>query len=276
MTGDNSMQQKAPNSRAKDLAIVKTSGKVSTKTMLIWGIVAFVLAASWQGAEMRPWELVENYSNMAVLLADFFPPDFSDLDYYISEMVITVQIALWGTFLSALLGIPLGLLSSENLFGKVTVNITRRLMDITRSINEVVLAMIFVAAIGLGPFAGVLAIFFHTTGVFAKLFSEAVEAIEMGQLEGIRSVGATKTEEIIYGVLPQVSPLWLSFILYRFESNVRGAAVLGIVGAGGIGTAIFETLGGFMFQKTCVIMVVIIIFVNTIDYLSLYLRKKFI
>ena len=107
-------------------------------------------------------------------------------------------------------------------------------MDACRAINELVFAVLFVVAVGLGPFAGVMALFIHNTGILAKLFSEAVEAFDPRPVEGIRATGAS-VQEIIYGVIPQVMPLWLSYGLYRFESNVRGATVLGIVGAGGIG-----------------------------------------
>jgi phosphonate transport system permease protein len=96
-----------------------------------------------------------------------------------------------------------------------------------------------VVAIGLGPFAGVMALFVHTTGILAKLFSEAVEAIDPRPVEGIRATGASKLQEVVYGVVPQVLPLWISFSLYRFESNVRSATVLGLVGAGGIGQVLF-------------------------------------
>ncbi len=112
-------------------------------------------------------------------------------------------------------------------------------MDACRAINEMVFAMLFVVAVGLGPFAGVLALFIHTTGVLSKLLSEAVEAIEPGPVEGIRATGANKLEEILYGVLPQVMPLLISYSLYRFESNVRSATVVGMVGAGGIGVTLW-------------------------------------
>src|SRR5690606_21259568 len=107
-------------------------------------------------------------------------------------------------------------------------------------INEMVFAMLFVVAVGLGPFAGVMALFVHTTGVLAKLFSEAVEAIDPGPVEGVRATGATSLQEIIFGVIPQVMPLWISYSLYRFESNVRSATVVGMVGAGGIGVILWE------------------------------------
>ena len=109
----------------------------------------------------------------------------------------------------------------------------RRVLDAFRAINEMVFAMLFVVAVGLGPFAGVLALWIHTSGTLAKLFSEAVEAIDPQPVEGIRSTGASALHEIIYGVIPQVMPLWISYTLYRFEANVRSASVVGMVGAGG-------------------------------------------
>jgi phosphonate transport system permease protein len=152
----------------------------------------------------------------------------------------------------------------------------RRLMDALRAINEMVFAMLFVVAVGLGPFAGVLALFVHTTGVLAKLFSEAVEAIDPRPVEGIRATGANPLEEILYGVIPQVLPLWISYALYRFESNVRSASVVGMVGAGGIGVVLWEIIRGFYFAETCAIMIIIVISVSLIDVISAQLRKLFI
>jgi phosphonate transport system permease protein len=149
-------------------------------------------------------------------------------------------------------------------------------MDAFRAINEMVFAMLFVVAVGLGPFAGVMALFIHTTGVLAKLYSEAVEAIEPGPVEGIRATGASGLQEVIYGVIPQVMPLWISYSLYRFESNVRSATVVGMVGAGGIGVVLWESIRGFMFAQTCAIMIVIIITVTLTDLLSQRIRKRFI
>ena len=124
--------------------------------------------------------------------------------------------------------------------------------------------------------AGVLALFIHTTGVLSKLLSEAVEAIEPGPVEGIRATGANKLEEILYSVLPQVMPLLISYSLYRFESNVRSATVVGMVGAGGIGVTLWEAIRGFQFQQTCALMVLIIVTVSLLDFLSQRLRKHFI
>lgn len=241
-----------------------------------WGVLFLVLAWSWEGAEMNPFALVQYSGNMVKLASDFFPPNFHDWDIYVKEMVITVQIAIWGTFLAILFSVPLGILSSENLVPWWVYQPIRRLMDAARAINEMVFAMIFVVSVGLGPFAGVLALFVHTTGVLAKLFSEAVEAIEPGPVEGIRALGASSLQEIIYGVIPQVLPLWISYSLYRFETNVRSATVLGMVGAGGIGVILWESMRGFMFQETAAILLIIIVTVTLLDLLSQQLRKRVI
>ena len=148
------------------------------------------------------------------------------------------------------------------------------LMDAARAINEMVFAMLFVVAVGLGPFAGVLALWVHTTGVLAKLFSEAVEAIEPSPVEGVRSTGASFLEEVVYGVIPQVFPLWISYSLYRFESNVRSATVVGMVGAGGIGMVLWELIRSFAFEQTCAVMALIVLVVVVFDMLSQQLRKR--
>jgi phosphonate transport system permease protein len=191
-------------------------------------------------------------------------------------MLITLQIAIWGTVLSVIAAVPLGILSSKNLAPAWVYQPVRRLMDACRAINELVFAMIFVVAVGLGPFAGVMALFIHTTGVLAKLFSEAVEAIETNPVEGVRATGANSVHEIIYGVVPQVMPLWISYSLYRFESNLRSATVLGIVGAGGIGVLLWESIRGFSYPEAAAIIIIIVISVTLVDMTSQVIRKKYI
>jgi len=119
----------------------------------------------------------------------------------------------------------------------------------------------------------VLALFLHTTGTLAKLFSEAVEAVDPRPIEGIRSTGAHPMAEIVYGILPQVMPLWVSYSLYRFESNVRSASVVGMVGAGGIGVILYEVIRGFQYSQTCAVLIILIATVTIIDLISSYLRK---
>jgi len=241
-----------------------------------WGLFLAVLGFSWHGADIRPMALFGDAGNMAIFAGDFFPPDFRSLDLYLKEMLVTIQIAIWGTVSAVILAIPFGILSSENLTPWWIHQPIRRLMDAFRAINEMVFAMLFVVAVGLGPFAGVLALFVHTTGVLAKLFSEAVEAIDRGPVEGVRATGAHPLQEILFGVIPQVLPLWISFSLYRFESNVRSATVVGMVGAGGIGVILWESIRGFMFAQTCTVMIVIVVTVTLLDLLSQQVRRRFI
>lgn len=241
-----------------------------------WGAVLYFLAWSWQGAEMNPLSLWKDAGNMGEFASEFFPPDFSDWRMYLTEMIVTVQIAVWGTVLAVVFGVPLGILSSANIVPWWVYQPVRRLMDALRSINEMVFAMLFVVAVGLGPFAGALALFVGTTGVLAKLFAEAVESIDRGPVEGIRATGASSLQEVIFGVIPQVMPLWISYVLYRFESNVRSATVVGMVGAGGIGVLLWETIRGFQFMQSAAILLIIIVVVSLIDMVSQQLRRFFI
>ncbi|MGB0747290.1 MAG: phosphonate ABC transporter, permease protein PhnE [Magnetospiraceae bacterium] len=247
--------------------------KRSTTSLVIWGVLAGLLMLSWEGADMRPWSLVENAQNMVDFSVGFFPPNFTEWKMYLREMWITIQIAIWGTALAVVCAIPFGILSSENIVPFWVYQPVRRLMDAARAINEMVFAMLFVVAVGLGPFAGVLALWVHTTGILAKLFSEAVEAIDPRPVEGIRAIGASKLQEVVYGVIPQVLPLWISYSLYRFESNVRSATVLGIVGAGGVGMILWENVRGFYYAETAAVMIIIILSVSLLDILSQRLRK---
>ena len=250
--------------------------KQSWFSIFTWGLLLALLAWSWEGAEIKPLALFSDAGNMGSFASEFFPPNFSEWRVYLHEMIITVQIAIWGTFLAVVLAVPFGILSSDNLVPWWVYQPVRRLMDACRAINEMVFAMLFIVAVGLGPFAGVLALFVHTTGILAKLFSEAVEAIDPQPVEGIRSTGALGIEEIIYGVIPQVMPLWISFVLYRLESNIRSATVVGMVGAGGIGVVLWEVIRGFYFDQTAAVMIVIIFVVVLFDVLSQFIRKRFV
>jgi phosphonate transport system permease protein len=263
------MQPTVLNSRAP----LAAAPKRSFAWHIAWALLLILLAASWKGADMRPFELVRDSGNMATYAAEFFPPDFTQWRMYVEEIVITLQIALWGTALAVLTAVPMALLASANIVPWWIYQPMRRLMDGCRAINEMVFAMLFVVAVGLGPFAGVLSLWVHTTGVLAKLFAEAVEAIDPQPVEGIRSTGASALHEIVYGVIPQVIPLWISYALYRFESNVRSASVVGMVGAGGIGVVLWEIIRGFKYAETCAVMLIIVAAVSVIDLMSARIRK---
>ncbi len=241
-----------------------------------WAAFLIFLGWAWNGAEIRPLDLFRDSGNMAKYASEFFPPDFRDWEIYLKEMITTMHIAVWGTVLAIICAVPFGLLSSSNIVPAWVYQPVRRMMDACRAINEMVFAMLFIVAVGLGPFAGVLALWIHTTGTLAKLFSEAVEAIDPRPVEGVRATGALAIEEIIFGVIPQVMPLWISYSLYRFESNVRSASVVGMVGAGGIGVVLYEVIRGFQYAQTCAVLLIIILFVTTIDLLSASIRKRYI
>ena len=241
-----------------------------------WGVFAAVLFWSWHGAEMNPWALVEYHENMITFISDFFPPNFMDWRIYVREMLVTIQIAIWGSLLAITAAVPLGLMCSANIVPVWIYQPTRRIMDACRAINEIAFAMLFVVAVGLGPFAGTLALFVHTTGTLAKLFSEAVESIDPQPVEGIRATGACLIEEVVFGVIPQVMPLWISYSLYRFESNIRSATVVGMVGAGGIGYTFYELMRGFYYAEVASVLLIIIVTVSALDLISARVRKLFI
>ncbi|HEY9889202.1 MAG TPA: phosphate/phosphonate ABC transporter permease, partial [Candidatus Obscuribacterales bacterium] len=152
-------------------------------------------------------ELIEGTGAMGRMIAKFFPPDFTRWWSYFLDTIETVAMGVWGTLLAVIVAVPLSIMASENICPPWIVFPVRRLLDAMRAINELVFALIFIVAVGLGPFAGVLALFVHTAGALGKLFSEAIEAIEPGPVEGIRATGASKVQEIIFGVIPQVIPL---------------------------------------------------------------------
>ncbi|HEX6704883.1 MAG TPA: phosphonate ABC transporter, permease protein PhnE [Albitalea sp.] len=250
--------------------------RMSLAGLLAWGVLLALLAGSWGGADMRPLDLFRDAGNMAQYARGFFPPDFTDWRSYFLELIVTLQIALWGTALAIVLSVPLSLLAASNITPWWIHQPVRRLLDACRSINEMVFALLFVVAVGLGPFAGVLALWVHTTGTLAKLFSEAVEAIDPQPVEGIRATGAHPLHEIVFGVIPQVMPLWISYALYRFEANVRSASVVGMVGAGGIGMVLWEVIRGFQYAQTAAVLLMLVVSVSCIDLVSAQLRKRMI
>ncbi len=241
---------------------------------LIWAIILGLLTWSWAPVEMhKAVHIFTDWRNMAEFASGFLSPNFKDWRGYLAEMVETVQIAVWGTALAVVVGTPLAILSASNVCPQWIVQPVRRFMDACRAINEIVFALLFVVAVGLGPFAGVMALAIHNVGIIAKLFSEAVEASDPRPVEGIRATGALRIQEVIFGIVPQVMPLWSSYTLYRFETNVRSATVLGIVGAGGIGHSLYENIRSFQYAETAAIVIIIVLAVSLIDLLSSQIRK---
>lgn len=256
-----------------DSLLLRPADRPSFVKPLVWAGTLALLVWAWSGADMRPLDLFRDSGNMARFTKEFFPPNFHDWRLYLEEMLVTFHIALWGTVLAIVCAVPFGLMSSENIVPVWVYQPVRRIMDACRAINEMVFAMLFIVAVGLGPFAGVLALWVHTTGTLAKLFAEAVEAIDPRPVEGVRATGATSLEEIVFGVIPQVLPLWISYSLYRFEANVRSASVVGMVGAGGLGVVLYEEIRSFHYAETSALLLVIILFVSAIDMCSAWIRR---
>jgi phosphonate transport system permease protein len=241
----------------------------------LWGGIIVLLVISFGPAEMSKLpKLFENSDNMRQFGREFLHPDFSDWTFLVSQMWLTVQIALWGTAIAVLIAVPLGLLGARNVTPSYVQLPIRRLMDVLRSVPDLVIGTIFVVAVGLGPFAGVMALALNTGGVLGKLFSEAVESIDKGPVEGVRATGAAPLQEVVWGVIPQVAPLWTSYALYRFESNSRAATVLGLIGAGGIGQILFDSLNSFSYSRVAAIAIVIVVAVTLIDLLSQTIRAR--
>jgi phosphonate transport system permease protein len=275
--GPHSMNPAGQSISPTDIAVPTAPLGERARIWIIGGLLILFLALSWGPTEMsKAGLLVTDWRNMTEFASGFMQPDFRDGRIYAEQMLETVQIALWGTALAVIIGIPFAIFSSSNICPAWVVQPVRRLMDASRAINEIVFALLFVVAVGLGPLAGVLALAVHNIGIISKLFSEAVEAIDPRPVEGIRSTGASKLQEVLFGVIPQVAPLWSSYTLYRLETNVRSATVLGIVGAGGIGQSLYETIRSFQYGPTAAIVIIIVVTVMVIDIFSARLRKSLV
>jgi phosphonate transport system permease protein len=204
---------------------------------------------------------------------------FADWDHseILRSMLETVTMAFLGTLLASLVALPLGFLGARNVIPSAMFRFcTRRVFDVFRGLDQLIWALVFVRAVGLGPIAGIMAIFVADTGVLAKLYSEAIEASEKGQAEGIRSTGAGNLMTLRIGMLPQVLPEMLSQALYQLESNSREATILGLVGAGGIGLRLSERIQINAWDQVAYIIVLILVTVAAIDFVSKRIRLRLI
>ena len=222
----------------------------------------------------------------------YFPPETGAerVRAYADALLETLAIAIWGTLIAVVAAIPASLLGAKRSLtilmpGDTPVRrsvrwslcfVARRTFDVCRGFNEFVLALILVAIIGLGPFAGVVALAVHTFGVLGKVFADAIESVRTGEIEGITATGASPPQVISFAVMPQIMPFVVSQSLLRFESNVRSASVLGIVGAGGIGFLIDAKLKSYQYPEVATMMILIIIVVSVIDFLCGRIMKRFI
>jgi phosphonate transport system permease protein len=245
-------------------------------TRAVLFVVAIALAwAAWDtGAD--PVRLARGVPWIADFLRRMMPPDLTVLPAALAGALTTVEIALLGTTVAAALALPLGFLSARNVAPPAVFYPARAVLNLFRSVDTLVYALIFVAAVGLGPFPGVLAVVAYTTTSLAKLYSEAVEGIDPGPMDAITATGATRLQVLRYGALPQVLPLFLSYVLYRLETNIRAATVLGFVGGGGIGFYLQTYLRMIDYRAASTALLVTIVMVMVIDAASSRLRARLV
>ena len=248
----------------------------SWKTLVTIGIFSFVLVFVVNDLEIDFIKLVTDSSKyFGDILSRMLPPDFSNLNQLIYAMFETIEIAFLGTFIAIVLSIPLGLFSARNLAPNYFVYlICKTIVIFFRAIPEFIIAMILVIAIGFGAMPGVLALGLHTMGFLAKFYAEDIEHINKGPIDALKSSGATKSQIISFGVIPQILPSFVANNLYILDRNVRMATMLGIVGAGGIGYELQSSFRMFEYERVSAIIILIFVTIFIIDHLSAFIRSK--
>lgn len=210
---------------------------------------------------------------LGLMVMRMLPPDPGRFDSYLYAMVETLAIALLGTLSAAVVAFPLGFLAARNTtLNRLVQFFARRSFDTLRGVDILIWALIWINVVGLGPFAGVLALFMSDLGIFGKLFSEAIEAADNKPVEGVVSTGGTSVASMRFGLLPQLLPVLLSQVLYAFESNTRSASIIGIVGAGGIGLILSEQIRTLELRQLAFVILMILVTVSLIDYLCSKIR----
>jgi phosphonate transport system permease protein len=248
-------------------------------TWLAWtGLGLAVVGAMWRTGMLDFARIWSGTERLGWLVGFMFPPSHGGmLLEYLEGLAETLAMAFFGTFLAVLLAIPLGFLAARNVVRLALPHfLIRRGMDSMRSIDTLIWALIFVNVVGLGPFAGLLAIAAADIFVLAKLFGEAIENADRKQIEGVRATGAGAVQTQRFGMVPQVLPVMISNILYFFESNTRSASILGVVGAGGIGQLLSDRIRINDWDQACFIIILILATVAVIDAISHRLRREII
>jgi phosphonate transport system permease protein len=238
------------------------------------GLLVFCL---WK-MDFTPSQVLQGLGKLGWMLHLLFPPAHHGwLDVYFHSMLETLAMAFLGTLFACLAAIPLGFLGAKNILPNSAAHfLIRRFFDFIRGVDALIWALIFINVVGLGPFAGVMAILVSDMGVLAKLFAEAIENAGKDQVEGVRAAGAKPVQIMRFGIFPQVFPLILSNALYYFESNTRSATILGVVGAGGIGTQLADRIRINSWDEVGFIVLMILATVAVIDTLSKEIRLRVI
>ena len=259
-------------SRYPDIMNPSPRGKMITVSIIALMVVLIIFGVWWLGLSFD--RAISGIRQLGLFVYLMTPPS-ADGNWllYFKALGETLSIALLGTLLGAILAFPLGLLAASNVIPSWIFRFGfRRILDTLRSVDTLVWALIWINVVGLGPFAGVLAIASADVGAFGKLFSETIEGASGKGAEGVRSAGGTKLHEIRFGLIPEVLPVMLGQVLYFFESNTRSASIIGIVGAGGIGLHLYEQIRTLEWQQVSFLVIMILITVAIIDVISSRLR----
>ncbi|MBR0907759.1 phosphonate ABC transporter, permease protein PhnE [Bradyrhizobium liaoningense] len=248
------------------------SARLATPAMIVAAFA--ILIYGLVDLDFSPSRFLAGLSQLGWISLMMIPPDpGSSLPVYLKALGETLSIALLGTTVAALFALPVSLLAARNIVPSNILRFpVRRFLDSIRGVDTLIWALVWINVVGLGPFAGVLAIAVSDFGAFGKLFSEAIESADQKQVEGIRASGGSALHEIRFGLLPQVLPVIAGQVLYFIESNTRSATIIGIVGAGGIGLQLAEQIRVLEWQKVSFLILMILVAVAVIDFISGKLR----
>lgn len=278
------------------LAQERVEARSTFKNLLILAFVVAFLIWSYRGAGIHLSQLfsLDSFEQILIYIKKLFPPDFSAvvIREALKGTIETFAISFLGTLMAVVIALSIVFFASRNLIYSgllyemepkqgwkraarmLPYLAAKTLLNILRTIPEMVWALIFVFLVGLGPFPGVLALGVHTGGVLGKLFGEVLENVDNQPIESLQATGANRLQILFYGIMPQVLPHFISYTLYRWEVNIRVAAVLGLVGAGGLGQRIHIAISLFLENQLLTLIIAIYLLVTLVDYLSAYLRRK--
>ncbi len=256
--------------------VIAVEKKQATKNTVVTVLIGlFILVSLWQSGLLNGQRLGQGLPAIGVMIAEMIPPDFARWRQWVLPMVDTLTMSIAGTFLAVLFSLPLAFLAARTSApNKFVYQASRMVLNALRSIPELILGIIFVAAVGFGMLPGVLALGLHSIGMVGKFFAEAVEHSHNGPIEAVQAVGGSRIQVITHGILPQVFPKFLDVTMYRWEYNFRASTVMGMVGAGGIGTELVGSLRLIDYPQVAAILLLILAAVTAVDALSNYARSK--
>lgn len=238
------------------------------------GLLLGLYLWAWRSLQLDLSTITNSGEYLKVFFSDFFPPNWQVLPLAWEALLETIQMSIVGTTLGAILSVPIAIISAHNLSPFWLQSLGNLLQNTLRSIPSIILALIFVAAIGLGASAGTFALGIYSIGYLAKFYQEAIESVDPNSLKALQVTGASWLQIAQYGILPQILPLSLGYTLYMFEYNIRAASILGVVGAGGIGFELVSYINGFERTKATTFILVMLVVVTVIDLASSKLRQK--